>query len=127
LAGGLMHELSITESLLKIVVAAAEERRATRITAIRIVVGDLAQVDPESVQFYLDVLAKDTIAAGVRLAVERRPLRANCRACGREFKVEEAHFACPNCGCGDTEIVSGRELYVDSIEVEGAEDPTCAT
>ncbi|MCL4466983.1 MAG: hydrogenase maturation nickel metallochaperone HypA [Chloroflexi bacterium] len=122
-----MHELSITESLLKIALAAGEKGGAVRITSIRIVVGDLTQVDPESVQFYLDVLAKGTIAEGALLAAERRPLRAACRDCGREFGVAEFQFVCPHCNSGDTAIVSGRELYIDSIEVEGTEDLACGT
>jgi len=113
-----MHELSITESLLSVALTEAQKHGATKITTIRIVVGELSQVDPLSVQFYLDVLGKGTIAEGVQLEAERVPLRAACQACGEQFGVAEFKFACPKCGAGETEIVSGREMYVDSIEVE---------
>lgn len=113
-----MHELSITESLLSIALAEAQKHGATRITTIRIVVGDLSQVEPLSVQFYLDILGKGTVAEGARLESTRVPLRAACQTCGEQFAVAEYQFACPKCGAGDTTVVSGREMYLDSIEVE---------
>ncbi|MHB1006106.1 MAG: hydrogenase maturation nickel metallochaperone HypA [Chloroflexota bacterium] len=113
-----MHELSITESVLRLAMDEATKHGASRVTLIRLKVGEMTQVEPDSVQFYLDVLAKGTIAEGVKLAVDRVPLRARCATCGDEFGVSQFAFACPGCGGTRTEIVSGRELFVDSIEVE---------
>lgn len=113
-----MHELSITESLLRIALSEAEKHGAKKITTIRIVVGELSQVEPLSVQFYLDVLGKGTIAEGAQLQSRLVPLRAACRACGEQFGVSEFKFACPKCGAGETDVVAGREMYLDSIEVE---------
>jgi hydrogenase nickel incorporation protein HypA/HybF len=113
-----MHELSITESLLQVALAAAEKHGAKKITRIRIVVGELSQVAPLSVQFYLDILGKGTVAEGAQLETTHVPLRAACEACGEQFAVAAYRFACPKCGAGDTTLVSGREMYLDSIEVE---------
>ncbi len=113
-----MHELSLTESMLKTALAEAEKHGAKRLAVIRLKVGEMTQVDPTCVQFYLDILSKGTIAEGVQLAATRVPLRAACRECGEEFGLTPYDFLCPTCGSGQTEITSGRELYIDSIEIE---------
>lgn len=113
-----MHELSITESVLRLAIDEAEKHGASHIRLIRLKVGEMTHLEPDSVRFYLELMAQGTIAEGVELAVERVPLRAICTDCQSEFAVALFQFACPTCGGGATEIVAGRELYVDSIEVE---------
>ena len=108
----------MTENTLQIVLAEAQKHGAQKVAVIRLKVGAMTHVNPESVAFYLEILAKGTPAEGVRLEADLIPLRARCRACAEEFGVVESQFACPHCGETGTEIVSGRELYVDSIEVE---------
>ncbi|MHB1414909.1 MAG: hydrogenase maturation nickel metallochaperone HypA [Chloroflexota bacterium] len=113
-----MHELSITENILSLAMGEAQKHEAQRIAVIRLKIGEMTQVDPSCVEFYLEVLAKGTIAEGVKLETDLVPLRAACRSCGAEFGVREFAFACPTCGGTDTEIASGREMYIDSIEIE---------
>ena len=113
-----MHELAITESALRIALATAQENGARRLTVIRLTVGEMTQLEPACVEFYLGILAQGTLAEGVRVECERVPLRAACRSCGNEYGVEEHNFSCPSCGSTQTEIVSGRELQVASIEIQ---------
>ncbi len=113
-----MHELSLTESMLKIVLDEAEKAGAQKVTVLRLKLGEMTHAEPASLEFYLEILAKGTIAEGVRLEVDRVPLRAICDDCGAEFAVGDYRFACPACGSGANRIVSGRELYIESIEVE---------
>lgn len=113
-----MHELAITENALRIALTEAERHGAQRIAVIRLKVGSMTHVNPESVAFYLELLAKGTPAEGVRLETDYVPLRARCRSCAEEFDVVESRFGCPRCGETRTEVISGRELYVDSIEIE---------
>ena len=40
-----------------------------------------------------------------------------CRVCGNDFEVQENIFLCP-CGSSDLEIISGKELFIKSIEGE---------
>ena len=73
-----MHELSVTESLLKISLQHAEKANAKRVTDLHIVIGDLASMVDDSIQFYWDVIAKDTIAEQATLHFKRVPAELQC-------------------------------------------------
>ena len=113
-----MHEQSIVESLLALAIENAEKAKASQIRRIYLVVGDLSGVVEESVNFYFSFLSKDTIAAGASLFFMRTPAQLRCRQCDKVFEPEKLDFLCPDCGERDVEIIGGRELYIDSMEVE---------
>jgi len=112
-----MHELAITREILNIALDEARKHGAKRITAIHLKVGALTQVVPECVEFYLEILAKGTIAEGAKLETTIVPLTAHCEKCDLTFPVEDYCFLCPRCG-GAASVASGRELYIESLEVE---------
>ncbi|MHB0868544.1 MAG: hydrogenase maturation nickel metallochaperone HypA [Chloroflexota bacterium] len=112
-----MHELSITQSILQIAIDEAQRTEASQIKVIRLKVGALMDIAPESVQFYLDALTPGTVAEGVRLEVIPVPVGATCTQCGHSFLVEDYDLSCSGCG-GTGKITQGRELLVDSLEVE---------
>lgn len=113
-----VHELSITQNLLRFVLQKAEEAGAARVREIRICYGPYSGIEPECIRMYLSLLARGTIAEGAALSAVRIPLRARCRACGRESELTVTHLACPACGGTDLEVLSGREFYIDSLEVD---------
>jgi hydrogenase nickel incorporation protein HypA/HybF len=113
-----MHEYSITESILSMALEKAEAAGADRITRINLVVGDLSGVVSECVQFYFDFLSKDTIAGGAQLNFTTKSTLLRCRQCGKEFSPRELDWSCPDCRERGMEIISGRECYMESIEVE---------
>ena len=112
-----MHELSITREILHIALAEAEKHGAKRLTAINLQIGQLSGIVPESVQFYLDMLAQGTIAEGVQLKATIVPVTARCPTCDATFPVEELQFTCPTCS-GPLALLTGQELQIASIEVE---------
>jgi hydrogenase nickel incorporation protein HypA/HybF len=113
-----MHELSITQSMLHLALQHAERAGAQRITHINLVVGEISGVVDESVQFYFDILSKDTLAEGGKLVITRQPARFRCAACGHEFAMRDRNWICPACQAWGGEVISGREFYMESIEVE---------
>ena len=56
--------------------------------------------------------------------------KSRCLECGAEYEHDRFHMLCPECGSFATELIAGRELQIDSIEVdipdddEENEDPT---
>jgi len=113
-----MHELSVTQNLLAIVLEHAERAGARRVTRIDLRIGALTGIVDESVQFYFDFVSRDTPAAGARLAFTHIPARLRCRSCGVEFEPEDRDWLCPGCGATGGDVVAGRELTIESIEVE---------
>ena len=89
-----------------------------RLVRARIVAGGLHQLVPDNLTFAYEVLTKDTPAAGSVLNIRNAPITAECRQCHWRGKIRGALFACGRCKSGDIEITGGRELYLDSIEVE---------
>ena len=113
-----MHELSITQSILSIALEKANEANAGNISRINLVIGELSGIVDDCVQFYFELLSKDTIAAEANLSFQRPPAQLRCRSCAMVFSPSNGGWECPDCRGQSVEIVSGRELYIDSIEVE---------
>ena len=119
-----MHELPATQGILSVVLEAAQQNGARHITAIDLVIGDLASIVDDSVLFYFDILSKDTIAEGAILRFHRKPAVATCSDCGHQFDIRAPLTAvCPACGGVHLRVSGGREFFVESIEVED-EDPS---
>jgi len=113
-----MHELTITQQVLEIALQKAQEAGARTVTRINLVIGDLSSVIDDSVQFYFDFLSQDGIAKGAELSFHRIPLKVRCNQCQCVFTPDGEPWQCPTCKEWNIEIISGREFYLDSIEVE---------
>ena len=113
-----MHEFSITQSILSIALEKANKAEASQISKIYLVTGELSGIVDECVEFYFDFLSKDTIAAQASLSFHHPPTRLRCRNCTTIFSPNNLEWVCPNCQERKIEIVSGRECYVESIEVD---------
>jgi hydrogenase nickel incorporation protein HypA/HybF len=113
-----MHELPVTQSILEIVEQHASQAGASRVRRITLRLGQWSGFVDDSIQFYFDMLSDGTLAEGATLCFERVPVHFVCRNCGEGFSPPEYDWRCPKCGSLGGEMTSGREFYVDSIEVE---------
>src|SRR5512141_2644955 len=113
-----MHELAITQSILDISLRHANQPGAKRITDINLVVGQFSSIVDDSVQFYWDIIAKETIAYGATLHFNRIPGEMTCSSCGHTFRPSDDAFECPSCSSAMVRITKGEEFRVDSIDVE---------
>lgn len=114
-----MHELPVTQGILQAAIETAQQNHASRITDIYLVVGALASMVDDSVQFYFDILSRQTLADGARLHFRRQPAMATCRKCGHTFTVTPPlPVACPSCAALQLQVNGGREFYVESIDID---------
>ena len=113
-----MHELAITKSLLTIALDKAAESGVKRIHSIRLKVGELTGYVPEAVKLNFNMLAVNTIAEGAVLQIELVPLQCTCRKCGHAYPAKPDDFTCPACGTADITVTGGREMFIESMEVE---------
>jgi hydrogenase nickel incorporation protein HypA/HybF len=118
-----MHELAITENILEIASRHGKQAGATRVTKIDIVIGRLSSIVDDSVQFYWDIISKDTLCQGAELYFERIPARLLCLDCGTEYVLETELCPCPGCGSPKVQVLSGEEFRLDSIEIETEDQP----
>jgi hydrogenase nickel incorporation protein HypA/HybF len=116
-----MHELPVTQSILEIALRHAEQADAVRITDLYLVIGDLSSIIDDSVQFYWDIISRDTIAEGATLHFERTPTEMMCFTCNAPYYPERGTLNCPTCGGDQVHVTGGEEFRLDSINVETAE------
>lgn len=108
-----MHEMAITQS---VVDAVCEHAAGRRVHSVRLEVGALCAVVPDSMQFCFDLATAGTVADGARLDVDVQPGAARCRTCDRDFVLPDLVLLCP-CGSADVEVIAGRDLKILSMEV----------
>jgi len=113
-----VHELAITQSMLDLAVEEARKAQAKQVTKINLVIGEMSGVVDDCVEFCFNILSQDTICREASLSFQRIPIQLRCRRCGYLFSPREPPWTCPSCRQWDAEVVAGRELYIDSIEVE---------
>ncbi|ODQ94858.1 hydrogenase maturation nickel metallochaperone HypA [Mycolicibacterium holsaticum] len=108
-----MHEMAITQS---VVDAVCEHAAGRRVRSVRLEVGALCALVPDSMQFCFELATEGTIADGARLDLDVQQGSARCRACGANFVLPDLILLCP-CGSADVEVVTGRDLKILSMEV----------
>ncbi len=77
----------------------------------------------DSIEFYFSELARGTIAEGAVCRFQTLEARAVCSSCGSQFRPRSAIFTCPDCRSPVFELKQGQELFIESIDVSGAEYP----
>ena len=113
-----MHEFAITQSILSIILQKAQEVEARQITKVDLLVGRLTGYVPECIKLQFDILSRNTAAAGASLNFNQPSSKLHCRKCNIEFTSDSFDLICPECRSLEIDILSGRELYVESMEVE---------
>ena len=108
-----MHEMAITQS---VVDAVCEHAAGRQVHSVKLEVGALCAVVPDSMQFCFELVTAGTVADGARLDVDVTPGAGHCRTCGQSFGLSDLILLCP-CGSADVEVVAGRDLKILSMEV----------
>jgi hydrogenase nickel incorporation protein HypA/HybF len=113
-----MHELAITEQIAKIANEHGEKNKASQITDLYLVIGELSTVIDDSVQFYWDLIAENTLCEGAKLHFKRIPAIFRCRDCNKEYNLIQGELTpCPHCHSSSMDILQGKEFHLDSINI----------
>ncbi|MBA3369573.1 MAG: hydrogenase maturation nickel metallochaperone HypA [Geodermatophilaceae bacterium] len=108
-----MHEMSITQNVIDVV---TQRTGSDRVAMVRLQIGKLSGIVPDSVRFCFELIAADTPLAGAVLEIDEPLGAAHCRGCGEDFELRDLILLCP-CGSADVQVVAGTELAVKSVEV----------
>jgi len=114
-----MHELSIANSIIEIVEQHVSPDEQPAVREVKIRVGELAGVIPDSLEFCYSVITASTPLHHSHLVIETVPLTMKCKICGKLFESGRGIVQCPMCEGFETEMISGTELHV--VEIEMAE------
>ncbi len=116
-----MHELAVVEALIEQVKAELDRAgHRGRVARLEIRIGRLSGVHPDSVRFAFEMLSPDTIVEGAELAIEEPKPVCRCRDCGKETVIDALVVRCPQCESANVVIEGGRDMTLQSIDVEEA-------
>lgn len=114
-----MHELGIMTGVMDAVEKSARQAGATSVLEITLSVGEMTEAIEDALQFAFEVLAENSeLSRNAKLTINMIKPRSRCLECGAEYEHDRFHMLCPECGSFATELLAGRELQIDSIEVD---------
>ena len=112
-----MHEGAIVHSLFEIAKDIKEKEKLIEITEVKIIVGKFHQIVEEVMMMYFDLM-KDEYEGfeNTVLTMKEIDVKIKCNKCNQESILNEPIFFCSNCESFDTELISGKELHIETIE-----------
>lgn len=112
-----MHELSVCQGIITQVTAVAREHGAGGVGRIRVSVGPLSGVEPALLREAFPLARAGTVAEHAELEIDSLPVKVRCRRCGAETEARANRLLCGECGDWQTQLVSGDELLLSSVEL----------
>ena len=114
-----MHELSIVEAIIDQVEREIQRSgHHGRVTRLDLAIGRLSGVSVDSVRFAFELLAPGTFLERAEVRIEEPRASCVCRTCGRRTEIDELVVDCPRCGSADISIEGGRDLLLQTIDLE---------
>lgn len=117
-----MHETALMQNLITVVMQAIEGHKVTRVNRVVLSVGKLSNALPDALLFAFEALTQDGILKGAELEIETLPIVAHCRACDHEYQADDFPIICPECESTSFIIISGEEVYIQSIDIDCEEE-----
>jgi hydrogenase nickel incorporation protein HypA/HybF len=114
-----MHELSIVASVVESVTESLEAYPGSRVLEVRLRVGALSSVVVDSLEFCWGLATEGSPLEGSRLVVKTLPVVMHCAGCAADVELAGVQsFRCPRCDAPCSDLRQGRELDIESFEIE---------
>lgn len=129
-----MHEWALAEAVISAATETAEKEGLSKITEVRIRIGELQQIEQDILEFALSQL-KTVKFGNAKFKIEKMSAKLKCRACSHVWifskekldkqtaeaihfvpEIAHAYVKCPKCGSPDFEILEGRGIWLQSIK-----------
>jgi len=112
-----MHEGAIVHSLLEIAKDIRIKEDLKEITEVKIIVGKFHQIVEEVMMANFDFMKTEYDGFdNAELIMTEKEVSIKCVDCQHEFTIDEPIFMCPKCDSFNTELISGKELYIETME-----------
>lgn len=113
-----MHELSLCQGMLPQLESIAREHKAAAVTRVTVQIGPLSGIEPQLLAQAFPIASAGTIAEGASLVTESLPIRVRCSRCGAESEAQANRLLCGACGHWQTQLLSGDEMLLASVELD---------
>lgn len=111
-----MHELGIITNLFTLIEEIAVEHHLSKINRVKLKLGQMQQIVPETLTFAFETVAQGTKAEGAALDVEYVPIKMQCADCTAEFLIGEHTYICPVCSGTRLNMIEGMEIVLETVE-----------
>ncbi|MEA1993168.1 MAG: hydrogenase nickel incorporation protein HypA [Euryarchaeota archaeon] len=133
-----MHEWALAEAVISTAMKTVKEKNINEVTEFRIKMGELQQIELEIFEFAMkQMMKKYQVLKNAKIDIEMVEALLRCNSCGHEWgfakdeltheESESIHFIpemahtylrCPECGSPDFEVIRGRGVELESLEVK---------
>lgn len=113
-----MHELSVAQALVEQIEAIARDRQADSVSSFRVRIGPLSGVVPDLLASAFTLAAAGSAAENATMELLDAPVHVRCQTCGAESEAALNRLLCGACGDWHTQLVSGDELILESVELQ---------
>lgn len=113
-----MHELSIAISITEIVKEEALKHQAEQVTMVHLRIGKLSGIEPDALYMAMEEAIRGTTLEKTNWVYNWIDGVAVCDECCQEFASNDYFKLCPHCNSINTALIKGKEMYVQSIEIE---------
>lgn len=113
-----MHELAVAQALVEQVDAVIDQHHASSATSIHVRIGPLAGVAPELLATAFPLAAAGSRMEHAALEFVHAPIQVRCETCGLDTEAAMNRLLCGACGDWHTQVISGDDLLLESVELE---------
>ena len=112
-----MHEFAVCQDMLQQIKAIAAEQQADAVDSVTVRIGPLSGIEAHLLSQAFPLAAAGTIAERAELIIEALPIRVKCQICGAESDAKANRLICGECGDYHTQLLSGDEMLLASLEL----------
>jgi hydrogenase nickel incorporation protein HypA/HybF len=112
-----VHELALCQGVVEVAREAAGDRDIAR---VKVRVGQLQRVLPESWDLCWQMASMDTPAQGSSVELVESQARIRCQSCGWDGPPAPP-LDCGSCGSHSVRVVAGDEIIVEEVELQSGE------
>jgi hydrogenase nickel incorporation protein HypA/HybF len=112
------RELMAVQSLLAKALLRARESRAKQIRTVHLALGEIAELDQNSLRQYWNELSRGTPAERAQLHFRLIEAEVQCMACFEKYHPLNGEIHCPYCGSYGAKVLAGEEFSLEAVELD---------
>lgn len=112
-----MHEYFIVQNIIKTIEEIIKDYPGKKIVKAIFLIGKFSGIEIDILKNALEFFKKETPLEKAEIVFELEDLKIKCLNCGAENIKEKWNLMCPNCGSMNTEVISGEELILKTLEL----------